>query len=293
MIAALMASVLGIVVSDTPAEPWRDVAAKWAGASAALIAPTWAVTARHNSHDHASFPLKYNEVNYDVVAVHPHPTADFMLLEINPATPLPTWACLGDPVPGGLENPFHIQTGGFGRQAGALINGLTTSGFCWGSKAKTWGENDVYRSGTFLCSVFDQNSPYPGECGASEGDSGGPLVAMQRGRPVVVGIWVGAAGGCTPCGPSNCENGASWFGSQSYAIAINEPIFKRWIMQFVQPGDANLDGATDFRDLLVVLTNWLRVGTGLEGDVNLDGVVDFTDYNVILSNYNTAQDCAP
>lgn len=293
MMTALIASVLGIVVPDTPAEPWRDVVGKWAGASGAVIAPNWVVTARHNSHDHESFPFKFHDVHYDVVAVHPHESADFMLLEINPATPLPIWACLGDQVPSGLQNAFHIQTGGYGRQAGGLINGLTNSGYCWGAKGKSWGENDVYRSGTFLSAVFDQVSPYAAECAAAEGDSGGPVLTLQQGQPVVIGIWVGAAASCSPCGPSNCPNGASWFGSQSYAIALTEPLFKKWITKFVQPGDANLDGATDFRDVVIVLNQWRSVGPGLEGDVNLDGAVDFTDYNIVLSNFNTAQDCRP
>lgn len=293
MLTAVLISVFGIVVPNTSPEPWRDVVGKWAGASAAVIAPNWVVTARHNSHDHESFPFKFHDVHYDVIAVHPHETADFMLLEINPATPLPIWACLGDSIPSGLEHSAHIQTGGYGRQAGGLINGLLNTGYCWGSKNKTWGENDVYRSGTFLIAEFDLASPYPGECAAADGDSGGPLVMMQRGQPAVVGIWVGAAASCSPCGPSNCPNGASWYGSQSYAIALTEPIFKRWIMRHIQPGDANLDGATDFRDLIIVLDQWLRLGAGLEGDVNLDGIVDFNDYNTVLSNFNTAQDCTP
>lgn len=293
MLAALAASIFCIIVPNTQPTPWRDVVGKWAGASATAIAPNWAVTARHNSHDHVTFPFKFNGVHYDVVAVHPHPSADLMLLEINPATPLPMWACLGGPVPSGINNAFHVQTGGFGRQAGALINGQPGSGYCWGTKGKAWGENDVYRVGSFLTAVFDQVSPYPGECAAAEGDSGGPLLTLQQGRPVVVGMWVGATDSCAPCGPSNCSNGASWFGLHSYALALTEPQFKKWIMRLVQPGDANLDGRTDFADLVIVLDQWLRQGLTLEGDVNLDGVVDFADYNVILSHFNTSLNCAP
>ncbi len=293
MHAALLAAVLGIVIPDTPITPWCDVVGRWAGASATAIAPNWVITARHNSHNHENYHFKMDGVNYDVIGVYPHEFADFMLLKINPATPLPRWACIGDSVPNGPENAFYAQAGGYGRQAGAFINGLSYSGYCWGSKEKAWGENEVYRVNTFLCTVFDEDSPYSGECAAAEGDSGGPVVVLQNGRPAVIGIWVGATINCPPCGPSGCDNGASWYTLQSYALAISEPEFKRWIMRYLQPGDANLDGVTNYADLMQVICQLNNTGPNLSGDVNLDGIVNFADQNIILSNFNTALDCIP
>lgn len=50
-------------------------------------------------------------------------------------------------------------------------------------------------------------------------------------------------------------------------------------------GDVTLDGAIDFGDLLVILTNW---GTGA-GDLTGDGLVDFTDLLVILTNWGACR----
>jgi hypothetical protein len=292
--AALMASVaLGIVIPDTPITPWRDVVGKWAGASGAAIGPNWVITARHNSHDFAYFDFKMHDVSYDVIAVYPHESADFMLLEINPATPLPTWACIGKRVEEGINHAFYTQIGGYGRQAGSFFVGDPLDGYCWGQSGKAWGENDVFRVGTFLYSVFDESTNYAGEGAAAAGDSGGPLVGQQQGQPVVLGIWVGTDLNCEQCIPSGCNVGSAWYSLQSYALALSEPQYKRWIMKRLQPGDANLDGATDFRDLVIVLQQWLQQGATLSGDVNMDGVVNFTDYNIVSCNFNTALDCTP
>ena len=64
-------------------------------------------------------------------------------------------------------------------------------------------------------------------------------------------------------------------------------------MRYLQPGDANLDGVTNYADLMLVISQLNTTGPNLIGDVNLDGVVNFADQNIILSHFNTALDCTP
>ncbi|MEQ8850629.1 MAG: kelch repeat-containing protein [Phycisphaerales bacterium] len=49
------------------------------------------------------------------------------------------------------------------------------------------------------------------------------------------------------------------------------------------PGDANGDGAVDFDDLNLVLSNWSSAGPA--GDVDGSGFVDFADLNIVLAGW--------
>ncbi len=51
------------------------------------------------------------------------------------------------------------------------------------------------------------------------------------------------------------------------------------------PGDANGDGAVDFTDLNLVLSDFGLVGPGLAGDLDADGDCDFTDLNIVLGAF--------
>ncbi len=52
------------------------------------------------------------------------------------------------------------------------------------------------------------------------------------------------------------------------------------------PGDLNGDGAVNFADLNIVLSNFGATGApGIPGDANNDGVVNFADLNIVLSNF--------
>lgn len=50
-------------------------------------------------------------------------------------------------------------------------------------------------------------------------------------------------------------------------------------------GDADGDGAVDFADLNLVLSEYGQTGRCLSGDVTVDELVSFQDLNVVLSNY--------
>ncbi len=51
------------------------------------------------------------------------------------------------------------------------------------------------------------------------------------------------------------------------------------------PGDANGDGAVNFADLNIVLSQFGQSGAGLAGDVTGDGSVTFADLNLVLSQF--------
>ncbi len=50
-------------------------------------------------------------------------------------------------------------------------------------------------------------------------------------------------------------------------------------------GDANGDGATNYIDLNLVLTNFGQSGAALVGDVDHDGAAGFEDLSVVLANF--------
>ncbi|MBL0921659.1 MAG: hypothetical protein IBJ10_05965 [Phycisphaerales bacterium] len=51
--------------------------------------------------------------------------------------------------------------------------------------------------------------------------------------------------------------------------------------------DVNFDGATNFGDLNIVLSQFNSAGQCLSGDLNGDGAVNFADLNLILGQFNT------
>lgn len=50
-------------------------------------------------------------------------------------------------------------------------------------------------------------------------------------------------------------------------------------------GDADGNGAVNFTDLNIVLSQFGQMGDGLDGDVNEDANVNFADLNIVLSNF--------
>ncbi|MDB5326546.1 MAG: hypothetical protein JWM57_2115, partial [Phycisphaerales bacterium] len=52
------------------------------------------------------------------------------------------------------------------------------------------------------------------------------------------------------------------------------------------PGDANLDGAVNFNDFLVLQNNFNQAGTRFDqGNFNYDGATDFNDFLVLQNNF--------
>jgi hypothetical protein len=66
-------------------------------------------------------------------------------------------------------------------------------------------------------------------------------------------------------------------------------------------GDANLDGAVDFNDLVKLAQNYntadipagYKYVTWVQGDFTYDGIVDFNDLVKLAQNYNTALPTSP
>ena len=56
-------------------------------------------------------------------------------------------------------------------------------------------------------------------------------------------------------------------------------------------GDVNLDGCTDFDDLLIVLSKWGTAGP--EGDCDCNGIVNFDDLLKVLSGWSDEGECDP
>jgi uncharacterized protein (TIGR03790 family) len=63
---------------------------------------------------------------------------------------------------------------------------------------------------------------------------------------------------------------------------VGDPLmrFKTWI-----PGDVNLDGVVDAKDVTIIQGKWLGSGGFHNGDLNLDGIVDTGDYNIVQQNW--------
>ena len=73
-------------------------------------------------------------------------------------------------------------------------------------------------------------------------------------------------------------------------IWSGEDIFDRGpalTLKMGRMGDANGDGAVDFLDLNIVLSDFARSGSALRGDLNRDNAVDFLDLNEVLSFFGS------
>ncbi|HQY89769.1 MAG TPA: hypothetical protein PK402_14040, partial [Tepidisphaeraceae bacterium] len=57
------------------------------------------------------------------------------------------------------------------------------------------------------------------------------------------------------------------------------------IVRHTLAADTNLDGVTNFSDLLIVAQQYGQSGVGLSGDLNGDGVVNFVDLLLVAQNY--------
>jgi hypothetical protein len=63
---------------------------------------------------------------------------------------------------------------------------------------------------------------------------------------------------------------------------------------YTLPGDANVDFAVDFNDLVALAQNYNTEGNfWYEGDFTYDGFVDFNDLVKLAQNYNTALPSGP
>jgi hypothetical protein len=76
---------------------------------------------------------------------------------------------------------------------------------------------------------------------------------------------------------------ASWQGQTVDATSL--------LIRYTKAGDATLDGAVDFNDLVKLAQHYNDTSgarTWFEGDFNFDGNVDFNDLVMVAQNYNTA-----
>jgi hypothetical protein len=78
---------------------------------------------------------------------------------------------------------------------------------------------------------------------------------------------------------------AAW--SATYQLSyvntvVGDPLMRlqTWI-----PGDVNLDGMVDAKDVAVIQHSWLRPGGFYDGDLNGDGLVGTSDFGIVQQNW--------
>ncbi len=80
----------------------------------------------------------------------------------------------------------------------------------------------------------------------------------------------------------NAADAAVWLRDKAYADGSIDAYL---------PGDSNLDGKVDTRDLNAVALNWSGVSTNWSGgDFNFDGKTDVGDLNTLALNWNKSID---
>lgn len=68
--------------------------------------------------------------------------------------------------------------------------------------------------------------------------------------------------------------------------ALGAPLGQDAVVRFnYMPADGNLDGVTNFTDLVTLAAHYNKPGTFAQGDYNYDGMVDFTDLVLLAQNY--------
>jgi hypothetical protein len=75
-------------------------------------------------------------------------------------------------------------------------------------------------------------------------------------------------------------------------IPLNDPVFTTAITTaqsvfFATPGDANIDGKVDARDLGALASHWQHPANWAGGDFNFDGSVDISDLYLLASNWHS------
>jgi hypothetical protein len=206
------------------------------------------------------------------------------------AVVLPADLSLGDPtLPGLTGKALYNHTGGavsvqqlnigstgtFKQAGGTLRTNQLTIDLAGGRVDLTNQSMVVEYSGTTSAMATIRTylkGGYNG--GAWDGSGIGSSVAGASGA-------VGAAEASELLGISG-TNTAQWNGQTVDGTSV--------LLQYTLGGDATLDGAVDFNDLVKLAQNYNTIGQmrWTTGDFNYDNNVDFADLVLLAQNYNTA-----
>jgi len=114
------------------------------------------------------------------------------------------------------------------------------------------------------------------------------------------GTWTGPGIQSTTAAADNSKSTAVGYGEASKVLGLSGNNTAQWqgqtvdassvLVRFTKYGDANLDGAVGFADLVKIAQNYNTQGsqTWADGDFNYDNNVDFQDLIKIAQNYNSA-----
>ena len=204
-----------VVRGDALDRPALGFVGGWAGSSAVLIGPDWAITARHTGGGVGDAFTLHGE-SFTVTEYVANPDADLALIRLNAA--LPAWhRILADPQIG-----ERLVVAGMGRTKGAPIGSI---GWDWtGPARETWGENVLsVVAGVLIGARFtmDPGAALPHESGIAANDSGGGMfVEGVAGTHLLAGINVGVS-----------QFGQTVDGSVSYALSLAP--YVPWIQSVV------------------------------------------------------------
>lgn len=276
-LAALGAATLctpnaeALVVHGAPlAKPAKSYVGSWNGSSAVAIGPRAVVTAKH-VQGLVTQRFTMNGVQYTVKAIHPHPSADMQIIELN--NQLPGWHKLAvTPYPG-----QRTTICGMGYIAGAG----TSQGYAWSStRAETWGMNTIDTVTTwYLVTRFDNSVNNPSEAMFATFDSGGGVFIEQPdGSLAIAGIAVSVSS----------STGFSAFGDRGYAV--NVAAQAAWLAPFTAPpclGDLNGDGTVSSADFSILVDSFGKPGGG-GADLDGDNDCDMGDFTILTSRFGVA-----
>jgi hypothetical protein len=147
----------------------------------------------------------------------------------------------------------------------------------------TQGVNGNYEV-AFSTSFSAKGTTY--EAQGTPGDSGGGVFHQDP----ATGAWSLAGIMFSTTALAGQPFGISVFGNTTWSADLyyyRTQIYKTEAI----PGDVNFDGIVNSQDLAIVISNWLKTGTGANapaGDVNHDGIVNSQDLAIISSLASSA-----
>lgn len=280
--------------------------------SAVYLGNGWMLTAAHVYNGSSGIPAStwIDGVSYANVAgsgvqlTNPQgvaytPYTDLELYQLATAPPLPSLSISSATPTAGWDvtmigngrSRSNTQTAFWNSSWQPSSTPSTYSGEIWSSIPDIrWGTN-VIDQGPLVAGVntnsemafvtsFSQNGT-ANEAQGAPGDSGGGVFH----KDATTGAWSLAGIMFSVSTLPGQPWGISVFGDTTYSAdlsAYRSEIFKTMAI----PGDANFDGIVNSQDLAIVVSNWMKTGTGANapsGDVNHDGLVNSQDLALISS----------
>jgi hypothetical protein len=196
-----------------------------------------------------------------------------------------------------------VFEGGFEGNATTAAAALNVAGAARFEKVASVGALNVSGSPTVPVGTVDVGAAGLIVSGSVDGSGPASSAALANVRNLIL---AGARGGNAGAGIVSSAARSNWrltvgyaragdlFGSQGGTFLGQSVDPDAILVRTTLAGDANLDGAVDFNDLVRLAQNYnTRVAASTEdwwtrGDANYDGVVDFSDLVELAQNYNTA-----